>query len=200
MSQLLETIMIRQKSMVNLEFHNARVNYTRRALFNATDTWDLDKLIALPETDTATVYRCRFLYAVRVEGIEIIPYIPRKIVRLYLTVSDDLAYAFKFSDRSSLDELKRTYAPDPDSDVLIIKKGKITDTSFSNIAFYDGYRWVTPASPLLKGTKRALYIRNGILTEMEIFPADLHTFQKARLINAMLDLEGGQDIPIANIR
>lgn len=199
MCQLLETIMIRQNRLMNVELHNARVNYSRQALFNAPDTWDLQQLIALPETDPATVHRCRFLYAGSVEGIEILPYFPRKILRLFLAVSDDIAYAFKFSDRSSLDELKRVYAPDPDSDVLIVKKGRITDTSFSNIAFYDGYQWVTPANPLLKGTKRALYIRSGILTEMEITREDLHTFQKARLINAMLDLDEGQDIPIGNI-
>src|SRR3990172_2394752 len=100
MCQLLETILVRQNNLLNIEFHNARVNYSRKALFNATDTWDLREIITLPDQDPGTVYKCRFLYAGNVEGVGISPYTPRNIVSLFLAVSDDLEYAFKFSDRS----------------------------------------------------------------------------------------------------
>ena len=199
MCLLLETIKVRQNKLLNIEFHNERVNFSRRTLFNVTDTWDLKELIALPELDNEFVYRCRFLYAESVNVIEFLPYVRRKIVRLFMVFADDLDYSFKFSDRTKLEELKKKTAPDPDSDILIIKNGVITDTSFANIAFFDGNHWFTPASPLLKGTKRAYYIRNRILAEKEITPADLSNYQKARLINAMLDLKVGDDIRIEDI-
>ena len=85
------------------------------------------------------------------------------------------------------------------SEILILKNGLITDVSFANIAFYDGKGWYTPDSPLLKGTKRAYYIEKGLLIEKRISPADLPKYQKARLINAMLDLEDSHDILIGNI-
>jgi 4-amino-4-deoxychorismate lyase len=86
-----------------------------------------------------------------------------------------------------------------DSDVLIVKNGLITDTSFANIAFSDGNKWYTPDTPLLKGTQRAYYLAQGILTERRISPADLRGFTKARLINAMLDLNTGNDITMDNV-
>jgi 4-amino-4-deoxychorismate lyase len=112
---------------------------------------------------------------------------------------DEIDYSYKYTDRSRLDSLRKPPINSGDSDVLIVKNGLVTDTSFANIAFSDGKKWYTPDSPLLKGTKRALYLTNGTLTERRIRPADISGFTRARLINAMLDLETGIDITMDNI-
>ncbi len=59
--------------------------------------------------------------------------------------------------------------------------------------------WYTPANPLLKGTKREYYIDHKMILQRDIKVTDLRMFKKARLINAMLDLEDGADILIDNI-
>lgn len=199
MCQLLETIRADRKGLRNLSFHNERVNHSRARLFQASDHWDLADLIRLPDLDPELTYRCRFIYAFGVNHVEFLPYLPRRIHRLFLVRADHLEYSLKYLDRSTLERLKKRMAPEPDTDILIVRNGLITDTSVANLALYDGNRWFTPASPLLKGTKRAYYLKQGLLKEKDLTPADLSHFSKVRLINALVDLEEAEDILIGNI-
>ena len=199
MCQLLETIKVRQNMLQHVSFHNERVNYSRASLFKAVEPWNLSELITIPALNADLIYRCRFLYSHAVEHVEFIPYTPRIIQKLLLVYVENLDYSFKYANRDALDKLKSSAAAGDNADILIVKNGLITDTSFSNIAFFDGSKWYTPDSPLLKGTKRALYLNSGMLTARRIKPEDLPIYQKARLINAMLDLEDGNDISMENI-
>jgi len=199
MCQLLETIKVRQNRLQNLDYHSDRVNSSRKALFHSTDRWDLSQFITVPDLDPDKTYRCRFLYSRNVEQTEFLPYTPRIIKKLLLIYADQLDYAFKYANREALEAIKQFAAQEQDTDVLIVKNGLITDTSFSNIVFFNGTHWVTPALPLLNGTKRAYYLNKGLLTAQHIAPADLEKFEYARLINAMMDLEESPDIPIRNI-
>jgi 4-amino-4-deoxychorismate lyase len=199
MCQLLETIKVKHNSLQHVFYHNNRVNNSRRLLFQSKHPWDLSKIIRVPDLDHNTIYRCRFLFGREPDGFEFIPYSRRVVQKLYLLDCGDLEYSFKYSDRSALEKL-RNNIPDPESsDILLVKNGFITDTSFSNIALFDGSKWYTPATPLLMGTKREYYIDNRIIFKRDIKPADLFNYRKARLINAMLDLNGGEGIPISNI-
>jgi 4-amino-4-deoxychorismate lyase len=200
MCLLLETIKVRDNTLQQVQFHNHRVNYSRAGLFGALDAWDLNQMIRVPELDPAGIYRCRIVYDRIIRQVEFLPYTPRKIKILHLIHADDLVYSFKYADRQALEDFRKQASPDEGSDVLFIKNGLITDTSFSNIAFSDGRHWFTPASPLLKGTKRAYYLGTGMLLEDNITPADLKNYIRARLINAMVDLEDGEDISMENIR
>lgn len=74
-------------------------------------------------------------------------------------------------------------------DVLIVKNGCITDTTFSNVALFDGTQWCTPDTYLLNGTCRQRLIQDGLLVEKRIGPKDLSDYKYIRPINAMLDLE-----------
>jgi 4-amino-4-deoxychorismate lyase len=199
MCQLFETIKVRQNILQNIEAHNERVNYSRSFLFQSAEVWNLSKLITVPDLDPQIIYRCRFLYSRTIDQIGFFPYIPRMIRKLIIARADDIDYSFKYANRNALNNLRNIMAPEHDSDILIVKNGYITDTSFSNIIFFDGVKWYTSSTALLNGTKRALYLKNRIIQECSITPADLHMFKKARLINAMLDLEDGNDIAIENI-
>jgi 4-amino-4-deoxychorismate lyase len=199
MCQLLETIKVKQNKLQNISFHNNRVNYSRSVIFKSADQWDLSALIKMPELDQEIIYKCRFLYSRGMEKVEFLPYAPHIIQKLFLISVEELDYSFKFANRDAFDRLKKITVTERDSDILIVKNDLITDTSFANIAFYDGNHWYTPDSPLLKGTKRAFYLEKGMLSEKKITPADLPCYQKARLLNAMLDIEDGEDIRIENI-
>lgn len=199
MCRLLETMMVKNGHLQNLYWHNARVNAALHDKFSITGLWDLAKLIPIPALDPGIIYRCRLLYARQIEQVEFIPYTPRMVKKLYLVQVTDLDYAFKYADRTALENLRKSKSPEPDADILIIKNGLVTDTSFSNIVFNDGSGWVTPDSPLLKGTKRAMYLEQGLIRERRITPADLPLYRQARLINALNDLETNNDIDIRNI-
>ncbi|HRS19253.1 MAG TPA: aminotransferase class IV, partial [Bacteroidales bacterium] len=84
-------------------------------------------------------------------------------------------------------------------EILITKQGYITDTSYTNIIFFDGREWFTPQTYLLPGTQRAYLLEQKLIREKPIHINTIHTFSKARLINCFLNLEVGNDIPIENI-
>jgi 4-amino-4-deoxychorismate lyase len=199
MCQLLETIKVFRNVLQNIEYHAARVNRSRNLLLGASDTWDLSKMITIPELDPDQIYRCRFLYGKEPGKTQFIPYVRREIRKLYLADCGSLDYSFKYANRLELENLKHPI-PDPDfADILIVKDGRITDTSFANVVFTDGEKCYTPASPLLRGTKRQFYLDHEIIHEREIGISDLHKYQNVRLINALIDLEDSGDIPVKHI-
>lgn len=58
-------------------------------------------------------------------------------------------------------------------EIIIIKNGLVTGTSFTNIAIYKDGKWITPKHPLLLGTKRAALLEKGIIQEADITVDDL---------------------------
>jgi 4-amino-4-deoxychorismate lyase len=197
MSLLFESIRVVNYNLFNIEYHNARVNESRARLFSARDPWDLRSMIHFPELQPDIIYKCRFTYAEEKVSVEFQKYSRRTIHTLKLMDCPDLEYKFKYLDRFAFDRIKHE-CPGFD-DVLIVQHGRITDSSFANIIFFDGVKWLTPSSALLKGTKRQKYLDNKVIFEEEIFADDLKRFSQARLINAMLDLEESPDIPVSNI-
>ena len=97
---------------------------------------------------------------------------------------NNISYTFKSTDRHELDRLLALR--NGCDEVIIVKNGLITDTSFTNVAFFDGHKWVTPAQPLLNGTMRQWLLQCGQLTEAQITPASLTSFQRIMLFNAMI--------------
>lgn len=74
-------------------------------------------------------------------------------------------------------------------DILIVRHGLITDTSFSNILLLDGMQWVTPAEPLLAGTCRARLLQQQRIIAKTIHLEDLSKYSHFMLINAMRDFD-----------
>jgi 4-amino-4-deoxychorismate lyase len=199
MSLLLETIKVKNRQLINIAFHNSRMNQTRAALLGAAKRLDLLSIIQIPVDIDHSTYKCRVEYENEIERIEFIPYQQRHIQKLFIIHVTELEYSHKYADRKALNILKTTIPDSENNDILIVKDGFITDTSFANIVFFNGTTWVTPDSPLLRGTKRAFYLENRIIEERTIKPANLNEFTKARIINAMIDLEESPDIYIENI-
>lgn len=193
----IETIRLADGQLSNLLYHNERLNRTRRACFASTKEWDLNELIDIPQEVTQGLYKCRVTYGRKIEKIEFEVYQPRVIKSLLLVVDDAIEYGFKFLDRAAL---QRNFDKRGGADeVLIVKEGLITDTSYANVVFWDGTQWTTPDRPLLKGTKRAQLLREGVVIEQKIRVEDLATFTHVRLINAMLDFESTPMIAVSQI-
>jgi 4-amino-4-deoxychorismate lyase len=197
MSLLFETIRLKDGVLHNLEYHNIRFNHSRKSLYKSTDTIALEQLIQIPANCKKGLFRCRVSYSKEIKTIDFEPYVSRVVKSLRMIEANTILYNYKYTNRGRLNELltKRERF----DEILIIKNGFVTDTSHSNIIFFDGTNWVTPSTPLLHGTMRSFLLKNEIISEMKIKVPDLKQFQKARLINAMIPFEDGKDIKITKI-
>lgn len=188
MCQLFETIRIENGVAQNLGYHQQRVNQlASHALF------DYISRLELPRVGT---YRLRIDYTpTYIVQHTITPYVPRLINSLRLVVVDDnFQYPHKWADRSLLEQ---AFAQKGDADeVLLVRNGLITDTSFSNLLFLDGKQWVTPAEPLLAGTCRARLVHQQRIQATTIQVEDLAHFSHFMLINAMRDFDLTQAVPL----
>jgi 4-amino-4-deoxychorismate lyase len=184
MCRLLETIRVEKGVPLHLEYHQRRVDRSRIALFGTTDPLDL-RTLEVPVTDASGIFKWRIVYGRGILETTIGPYLPKKIRSLQTVRNDRISYPFKYTDRNAINEMYDLKGEC--DDILIIKHGLITDTSYANIVFSDGRSWVTPRSPLLPGTCRERLLETGMAREEEITEKDLHRFHFASLINAMLE-------------
>jgi len=198
MFPLLETIRFEKGKFNNIEYHINRMKQSVSDCFSQSLQF-IPKQVFL-ETQQSFgekpgLFKFRLLYNNKSYQWEFVPYTLPDINTLKLTIDDQIDYSCKFSDRKKLNQLKKQR--DNADDILIIKNGAITDTSFANIIFSDGTNWFTPKNPLLRGTQRAYLIDQGIISEAVIAPDDIKQFKEVRLINAMIRFD--DKIIITNI-
>jgi len=174
-----ETIRIEDGHIHHLPYHQRRVDATLAAHYPGASI-DLVKHIAPPPGGP---WRCRVVYDHGIDSVSYHPYAPRKISSIRL-IEANIDYPYKYLDRSAIDELF-TRRGDAD-EILIVKKGLLTDTSIANIALLMDGTWLTPAHPLLPGTTRARLIDEGVLKTANLTPDDLKKAQKVALLNAMV--------------
>ncbi len=197
MSPLIETIRLNDGAFFNLEYHQQRMNVAFQNLFPKASLPDLDQLIQTHPFPDKGLYKTRIIYNCESIKIEYQPYQRRNIDSLQIVIDDRIDYSFKWEDRKSLSELLKNKGTA--DEILIVKDGLITDTSYSNIVFYDGQHWITPTTPLLKGTQRQFLLDHHQISEAKIRVGDLKSFKQAGLINAMMPMEEMPVIAIKNI-
>lgn len=128
--------------------------------------------------------------------VETLPYFRKTINRLQVIEDDTIDYALKYENRKAIQSLFQQRGEA--DDILIIKKGKVTDTSYCNLVFKNKTGLFTPAQPLLKGVKRQFLLDQGMIQERDILKADIEQYDSVYLINAMIEL-GEIEIPIDQI-
>ncbi|MFW5851271.1 MAG: aminotransferase class IV [Bacteroidota bacterium] len=198
MSQLLlETIKI-QDGVIHLpEYHQHRMSKTIHDLWGTRESNFLVSEIFIPEKARIGLWKCRVVYSPQVVDISFEPYMYKNIHSLQCVYVNDFSYAYKFADRTAFKQL--LLQKNQADEILIIKNGLVTDTSYSNIVFFDGDTWYTPSSYLLPGTMREYLIETHQIYEKNIQIADISSFKKARLLNAFNDLQNGCEITCDNI-
>ena len=182
MLNLLETIKVDDGEVFNIEYHQKRFDRTRLELFNSKNSIDLLSLLDIPKKG---LFRCRVIYSEDIQSIEYIPY-KVKVINSLKVVDSNINYNYKFLNR---DELNTLLSENSKFDEIIIEKsGYLTDTTISNIAFYDdNYKqWFTPATPLLYGTMREKLLNNGFLKSKNIKSSEISSYKKVALMNAMI--------------
>ncbi len=163
-------------------------------MFGVTDEIDLCDYIDPVGYLSRT--KCRVLYREQVEEVAYQPYRLRTIRSLRLVNRDTIDYQYKTADRSELDSLLALR--DGADDILVVKNGLLTDTSFANIALWNGREWITPATPLLEGTHRAALLASGQLRPDDVHTDEIDLYQRICIFNAMIEF-GEIGLPVADV-
>ena len=172
--RFIETLLITNE-IKNLKYHNQRMNKTRKYFYNLDEIDLKDYIKIIPNK------RVRVVYDKDILKVEYFDLKPREFKNFKIVYSD-IDYEYKYENREKLNSLK----VDGYDEVIIVKNGFITDTTISNLAFFDGKEWHTPKNPLLKGTKRAELLEKGFLKEKDIKIEHLKNYQKFAMMNAII--------------
>lgn len=195
MCLLLESLCFENDRFHNVSYHQERMNRSVNTLFYSeapnlgTALENIQNTFIAKSNQT---YKFRILYNTSIKNIEWSEYEKPQINSLKIVHASDIDYTHKYANRENLNVLFQQRANC--DDILIVKGGRITDTSFCNVVFFNGKQWLTPSYPLLKGTQRELLLQQEIIHTADIRLDDLGLFSKVRLINALLPLEEAPEI------
>jgi 4-amino-4-deoxychorismate lyase len=203
MSQLVESLLVKNGWFYNLDLHEERMNAAMARCFGSTEFIELEELLYSKLTQWIETQgedclngkvKCRVLYEREIIAVEFAPYSMRTIKTVKLVYDNTINYSIKTADRTALNNLYNQRGNC--DDILIIKNGLVSDAWAANVLFFDGSQWFTPRKPLLEGTKRRLLLNLEMITEADISVEDLKKYQKIRLINALIDFEDEVDVRI----
>lgn len=188
MFRLLESIRLQNGNFHRLNYHQQRMDRSVKELSaqkNSINLFENLKKYNVPKTG---LYKCRVVYTQQIESVEFIPYEIKPVNSLKVVYDQEIEYSHKYTDRNTIGALfnQRQFC----DDILIVRNGFVTDSSYSNIIFYNGVNWITPANPLLKGTMRQFLLDTAEIKASPIQVQDIPTFKTFRLINAMLAFDG----------
>lgn len=196
MSRFIESIKLQDGEYKNLFYHDRRMNHTLKTLCGVNETFHLEEWLMNIDNPKSGLYKCRIVYDDQLRDIEFIGYEPKPINNLRIVEHDRISYEFKYLDRKKIDKLFELRKGC--DDILIVKHGLVTDSSYANIVFRNGKTWFTPWTALLKGTMRSKLIQMNKIVEEEIRLEDVKTFQSFKLINAMFEFDAPES-DISNI-
>jgi len=185
MYRFIETIKLRNGVFFRLNFHQERVNNAFASFFPNDQPICVDEILHQATFPTDGLYKCRIVYDSKLQLLEFVPYTRKEIRTLKLIETTLESHAFKSENRTEFNtafSLKGNC-----DDVLLVRNGLLTDTSYCNIALFDGEKWFTPKVPLLYGVNRADLIEKAIIHEKDIRVEDLKHFQQITLFNAMIE-------------
>jgi 4-amino-4-deoxychorismate lyase len=185
MCRFIESIKLAEGRFYRLELHQARVDKAFADFYPSLKPINLAELLEKNDFHETGIHKCRIVFDTEVQLLEYIPYVRREVKSLKLIETEAETLFYKKEDRAELNE---AFARRGDcDDVLLVKNGLLTDTSYSNIALFDGKNWITPKVPLLFGVNRAQLIAENRLIQKDIKVSELCHFQRIRLFNAMIE-------------
>ena len=196
MYPLFESLCVKDGQVLHLKWHRFRFQKAYQNFYGGPPAFDLLDPIDLPQTFCQGIVKLKILYNDTTRQLDFQHYQIQQIKSLRLVSTDDLDYACKYSERGKLEAL---FALREDcDDVLIVRRGWITDSSYANVIFFDGKDWWTPEVPLLEGTCRARLLSDSRIKTKALQVKDLKNFQGLKLINAMRDISQPM-IPIGGL-
>lgn len=197
MCRFVETIRLQNHELCNIALHQLRYENTARRFFDSGYALEDIAKVVSQFSERSGVNKIRIVYdesGVVFTSCE--PYTMKNIKTLRLVECNDIDYTYKYADRSELDKAM-TMRGNCDN-VVIVRNGLLTDTSYTNIALYDGKHWLTPAHPLLRGTALMRLLDEEKLVSADIKADDVRKFSRLAMFNAMIDF-GEMVLPVENV-
>jgi len=197
MCRFVESIKLDNGEFKRLELHQERVRLAIQDYYPSEKVFHLIESLTETTYPPVGLYKCRVVYDSLIREIEYIPYIRREIRSLKLLETQLESTQYKPENRS---DYNAAFALRGDCDeIILVKNGLLTDTSFSNIALFDGQCWFTPRIPLIYGVNRAWLIKHKVLMEKDILVSELVNFKLVSLFNAMNEF-GDIELDVSAIR
>jgi 4-amino-4-deoxychorismate lyase len=185
MSQFFESICVKDGIAENLAAHQSRVNRTLHAFNTSNYRIELASIVDELTLPAEGLYKLRISYDLKGNYQSACSAYQYKQIRNFALVDiKGQGYDYKFSNRDWINEALALSGKD---EIMMHDGGLIKDCSYTNIVFYDGVNWFTPAAPLLEGTQRAKLINDGIIQPKAMYVQDISAFKKFKCINAMMD-------------
>lgn len=198
MLQFFESICLNDGVFERLSLHEARIKRTLAAHFPASSTPKLAALLHENDFPLKGRFKCRLSYGPGFERPVFVPYHKKSIRSLRIVEAGNLDYSFKRTNRNAIETLMLQRGNC--DDILMIKNGFLTDTSYCNIVLKTKKgKWVTPSAPLLAGTQREHLLNQGIIISSPISLINLSEFVSFKLINAMIDWDEADELPVETI-
>ncbi len=197
MFPLFETICIKEGKICKAELHQARYEKSYQQYYHEFPKDNIIASIHIPNEFKKGLVKAKISYNQNENIVEYSRYSIQNIKTIQLVRNDEIDYTLKYSNRDKIDELYQMRGKC--DDVLIVKKSFITDTSYCNIVFFDGEKWITPDLPLLKGVERESLLKNKKIISQRIKEHDLTNFTHFKLINAVRSFDVVEAVDIRNI-
>ena len=156
---------------------------------------DLDALV--PRNLRTGSVRCRIIYDHTLREITFTPYRRRCIERLIAVDAGAMDYTFKYADRSPLE--RPNIRLSETDELLFIRGGYVTDTSYTNLILRRGQELFTPDTCLLDGTCRRRLLRTAQVRTATIRLSDLSAYDELLLVNAMMPLGEALRLPVTSV-
>jgi 4-amino-4-deoxychorismate lyase len=183
MCRFFESIKLEDGDFKRLNYHQERVKNAINDFYPNVKPFDLAEFLQKTSFPTHGIYKCRIVFDTEIRQVEFIQFVKREVNSLRLVEINIKSHHYKLEDRS---EITAAFAQRGDcDDIIMVKNGLITDTSYSNLAFFDGKNWLTPRIPLIYGVNRTELLEQQILIEKDITPKELLNFRQVSLFNAM---------------
>lgn len=205
MNSYVETIRLEGGRFHLLALHQARMEATVREVYGEEAAGRIGQ-IAEKLSDIAPgsgCFKCRVVYDSEIRRVEVLPYSPRDVRSLRVVVAPgELDYHLKSCDRSELAALSAMKGNC--DEVIIVRDGLITDTSYTNLVFIGEDGMYTPRRPLLRGVMRESLLEAGRIREADlrlddIRPGNRLGIRAVALINALLPLGRGPEVGIGEV-
>ena len=196
MYPLFESLCIQNGKILNYKWHEKRFRKAYLKYFGKSAYFNLLDQIKIPKEFKKGNVKLKVLYGKNGRETQFEIYKLQKINTIRLVHVSSLIYPLKLTNREKLNSLyEQRRGCD---DVIIVRDGQITDSSYANLIFFNGREWITPKHPLLKGTCRARLLANGKIKMATLGIQELKAFKGLKLINAMRDVDQ-ELIPIDKI-
>jgi 4-amino-4-deoxychorismate lyase len=196
MSLLIESIKVLDGKFYNLFYHEQRMLRSLQTLCGQEEDFNLEEFLSHIEAPSKGLFKCRIVYDDISKEVEFSKYEIRPVNSLQLVEHDRISYEYKYVDRKTIDRLYQLKKNA--DDILIAKRGLVTDSSYANIVFRKGKEWFTPWSALLNGTQRQKLIDDNKVIQEEIKVKDIRSFDTFKIINALLEFDS-PEIDVKNI-